>query len=97
MRFRIKDDVVTLSIPLSEVPASEPSWRLVMGVSDGNRTQIDVAPGEGFPPAKGTAPPAPKTLLSRLAAAHEASKPADIVLGFAILASAAYLAVKRRK
>lgn len=96
MRFRLNKDVVTLSIPLAEVPAADPSWRLVMGVSDGNRTEIDVAPGEGFPPAKGTAPAAPPTALERLLAWHDAAKPVDTILGLAMLAGVAYLAWKRR-
>lgn len=97
MRFRISGDTVTLSIPLSEVPAPEPSWRIVMGISDGNRTQIDVAPGEGFPPPKGSAPSAPPTALDRLRAWHEATHPADEVVLAAILLSGGYLLWKRRK
>ncbi|TAK04285.1 hypothetical protein EPO34_04050 [Patescibacteria group bacterium] len=93
MRFRIKGSVITLSIPFSEVPAKEPAWRLVMGVSDGSRTEIDVAPGIGFPPAKGTARPWYRPLI----AWYESAKPADIILGAALLLSTAYLAWKRRK
>ncbi|MBU0646383.1 hypothetical protein KJ611_02825 [Patescibacteria group bacterium] len=52
--FEITENTMTLLIPFDEVPANASiNWRTIMAVQDGTQTQIDVAPGIGFPPPLG--------------------------------------------
>lgn len=52
--FLIKDNVMTVYVPFDEVPYDNAvHWRVVMALKDGLETQIDAAPGVGFPPALG--------------------------------------------
>jgi len=48
------NNALVLSIPFEEIKVDAfPNWRAVMGAADSTSTQIDVAPGEGFPPPRG--------------------------------------------
>jgi hypothetical protein len=50
----VNDTDVTFTVPFSELPEDViPRWRAVTAVSQGDKTQIDVAPGVGFPPPIG--------------------------------------------
>ncbi len=52
--FDVGANSITIHVPFSEAPATlAPHWRIAMGVADGANTQIDVAPGVGFPAPKG--------------------------------------------
>lgn len=58
--FDVNGNTITYRIPFSEIPATENlGWRVIMGVSDNNKTQIDSAHDVGFPPAKGATTPTP--------------------------------------
>lgn len=52
--FTTEGGVISLRIPFAEVSGSvTPRWRVVMALANGTDTQVDVAPGIGFPPPKG--------------------------------------------
>lgn len=54
MSFKVLEDSIVFKIPFSELPGDlAPRWRVAMAVSDGTYTQIDAAPGVGFPPPVG--------------------------------------------
>lgn len=58
--FEINGDSIAYHIPFAEVSGdATPTWRVVMAVADGGNSEIDVAPGVGFPPPKGETYPAP--------------------------------------
>lgn len=56
--FLIKNNIMTLYVPFDEVPYDATvHWRVIMALQDGAQTQIDAAPGAGFPPPLGEAYP----------------------------------------
>jgi hypothetical protein len=61
MTFDLAGNAFTIHIPFSEMSADiTPHWRVGMGLADGEATELDAAPGVGFPPPKGeTYPEAP--------------------------------------
>ncbi|OGL67284.1 hypothetical protein A2856_01170 [Candidatus Uhrbacteria bacterium RIFCSPHIGHO2_01_FULL_63_20] len=94
MRWRMKGDTVTINIPFSEMPGQAPRWRVVMGISDGERTEVDVAPGIGFPPPIGETAPTAPAWYQPIFDLHDRTYPADVIVGLAMLASIGYLVVK---
>jgi len=60
--FEIAGDTIAYHIPFAEVSGdATPTWRVVMTVANGGNSEIDVAPGIGFPPPKGETYPVPPT------------------------------------
>ncbi|MEI6511047.1 MAG: hypothetical protein WCO25_03330 [Candidatus Uhrbacteria bacterium] len=60
--FEIGTDTIAYHIPFAEVSGdATPTWRVVMAAASGNDSEIDVAPGIGFPPPKGETYPIPPT------------------------------------
>ena len=52
--FNFGSNNLLVCIPFSEISESvTPDWHIAVALSDGQNTQIDVAPGIGFPPPKG--------------------------------------------
>ncbi|MFH1253268.1 MAG: hypothetical protein V1664_02980 [Candidatus Uhrbacteria bacterium] len=52
--FEMKGSNLSVCVPFAEIPAEViPTWRVAAAISDGGNTQIDVAPGAGFPPPLG--------------------------------------------
>lgn len=51
--FQLLGPVFTMRIPFTEIPADlDPTWRVVMAVAEGGSSEVDAAPGIGFPPPK---------------------------------------------
>lgn len=91
--FDVVGDTVTVHIPFAEAPSTlTPRWRVAMAVADGSETQIDVAPGTGFPPPKGETYPgmngASDPVLSSVAWS---------VLILALVLGARYAVAKKRR
>lgn len=58
MRFTAKNTLISFFIPFEKLSGDlAPNWRAAIAVSDGTYTQVDVAPGVGFPPPIGQAYP----------------------------------------
>ncbi|OGL95549.1 hypothetical protein A2348_04160 [Candidatus Uhrbacteria bacterium RIFOXYB12_FULL_58_10] len=56
---------MTFHIPFAELSSSfSARWRVVIALADAAKTQIDTAPGTGFPPPKGESYPVQTTGLS---------------------------------
>ncbi len=54
MAFTMSGRDITFLIPFAELPGNlNPTWRAAVAASDGTYTQVDVAPGVGFPPPIG--------------------------------------------
>lgn len=51
----LNGNIVTFAIPVEEIGQEDVPWRVVMAISDGVQTQLDVAPGIGLPPAQDAA------------------------------------------
>ncbi|MFH1089298.1 MAG: hypothetical protein V1716_02645 [Candidatus Uhrbacteria bacterium] len=52
--FEFKNDSLSICVPFTEISTDiVPTWRVAAVISDGQNTQVDVAPGVGFPPPKG--------------------------------------------
>lgn len=82
--LKFKEDQLSVCVPFDEISAEiTPTWRTAAAVSDGENTQIDVAPGTGFPPPKG------QTYLTWKTSTNEASllnwQALGIVIGIAVL------------
>lgn len=63
--FEINGDSIAYRIPFAEVSGdATPTWRVVMAVADGGNSEIDVAPGIGFPPPKDETYPTPASTMA---------------------------------
>ncbi len=52
--FTREKNAFSLTIPAEELPNGASSWRVVLALANGSDTQIDAAPGIGFPKPLGT-------------------------------------------
>jgi hypothetical protein len=58
--FSIEKNLISMQIPFAELASTlAPNWRVLAAVADGPKSQIDVAPGVGFPPPKDQTYPVP--------------------------------------
>ncbi len=52
--FNFNNDELSVCVPFAEISTDvTPTWRVAAVISDSQNTQVDVAPGAGFPPPKG--------------------------------------------
>jgi len=52
--FNFNNNELSVCVPFTEISADiTPTWRVAAVISDSQNTQVDVAPGAGFPPPKG--------------------------------------------
>lgn len=64
--FGFDKNRLSLCVPFSEISTEViPTWRTAAAVSDGEATQVDVAPGAGFPPPKGQTYPTWGTMTNK--------------------------------